>query len=175
MARRGSGLENVTKLRRKLRRMDPAVTKEIKDVVKFGLYAIQRDALGLVPVDTGDLAHSITVQISKDGFTGIVGPGVKTAEMVRRKTRDYKRGKLGSAFAHNSQKVVLNQAKKDDLMQFFKGYWIEFGTKGNADLNLPPQPARPFMGPAYEANKDWIKEQSRRAINRVLERVSKGS
>lgn len=171
---RRSGLSGVTRLRRKLRNIDKEITKEVRDLVREGLYAIERDALGLVPVDTGDLAHAIEVKISSDGFTGVVGPGVKAAEIVRRKTTDRRKGKFGSPFGHTSKKVHLNENQKDQLLQFFKGYWIEFGTKGNAERNIPPQPARPFMGPAYEANKGWMRRKLKAAIDRALERAATG-
>ena len=164
--RRRSGLQGVTKLRRKLRRIDKEVTQELRDVVSESLDEIERDALGLVPVDAGDLAHSIEVKISSDGFTGIVGPGAKAAEIVRRKA--------GSVFAFAGDKINLSAAKKHDLFQFFKGYWIEFGTKGSPEHNIPPQPARPFMTPAYEFNRPRIRERVKAAIDRILQRVANG-
>lgn len=151
--------------------MDPEITAELRGVVQSGLYAIERDALGSVPVDTGDLAQSITVRISRDGLTGVVGPGIRTAEPVRSRT--------GSAFSltikrgrQAGEKIRLSDLKKDDLMQFYKGYWIEFGTKGGS-RNQPPQPARPFMGPAYDANRIWLKRAVSAAIDRALKKAAK--
>lgn len=152
-------------LRRKLRRVDPAIKAELSDVVLRGLEAIQRDAQALVPVDTGDLRDSIEVQFSKrDGISGLVGPGAKAAEIVRRKST------TKSAFG--DWKFRLSKKNKARLYEFFKGYWIEFGTKGNAKKNIPAQPARPFMAPAYLANRAWIAEKARIAVDRVLVRIS---
>jgi hypothetical protein len=163
VSRQRRGLQGVSSLRRKLRRMDPAITQELKTVVAEGLEAIEFNALAGAPRDQGDLAMSIEKKISSDGMTGIVGPGVKAAEIVRRKT--------GSAFGHTSKKVNLNRANKHALFQFFKGYWIEFGTKGGN--GVPAQPARPFMQPAYLSNREWIRGRAARAINNILERVAR--
>jgi hypothetical protein len=146
--------------------MDGAVTRELRDVVRESLDDIEKDALGLVPVDQGDLAQSIEVKMSSDGLSGIVGPGVRAAEIVRRAT--------GSAFGVTSAKVNLSASNKHAIFQFFKGYWKEFGTKGSAEKNIPAQPATPFMAPAYEFNRPRIRDRVKSAIDRVLERVAGG-
>lgn len=170
--RRKSGLEGVTPLRKKLRRADDEITKELRSVVAEGLQAIKMDAIALAPVDEGDLVRSIDISISRDGMTGVVGPGVKTAEIVRRRTNSawgsvIKRGKA------RGEKIRLSDMRREELWQFFKGYWIEFGTKGSARKNIPPQPARPFMGPAYLANRAWLKSRVNAAVNNVLARLAK--
>ena len=166
MARR-SKVEGVSALRKKLRRIDPEIKKEIADVVIEGLEAIRRDAQALVPVDTGELRDSIEVQFSKrDGVSGLVGPGAKAAEIVRRKS--------DSKTAFGGWKYRLSKKNKAKLYQFFKGYWIEFGTKGNAKKNIPPQSARPFMAPAYLANREWIRQKARIAVDNVLRKVAGG-
>ena len=52
--------------------------------------------------------------------------------------------------------------------------FIEYGTKGYAKDNIPPQPATPFMSPAFDANKDWITRDARKEINVTLKNVSRG-
>jgi hypothetical protein len=166
MARR-SRVEGTTALRKKLRRIDPAIKQEIADVVIAGLEAIKRDAQAMVPVDTGDLRNSIEVQFSKrDGVSGLVGPGAKAAEIVRRKS--------DSKTSFGGWKYRLSKKNKAALYEFFKGYWIEFGTKGNAKKNIPAQPARPFMAPAYLKNRAWIAEKARIAVDKVLVRIASG-
>lgn len=165
MARR-SRIEGPNKLRMKLRRVDPSIKRGVQDVLRDGLNRIQRDALTFVPVGTGDLRDSIEVKLSTDKLSGIVGPGVKAAEIMRKKT--------GSEFATGSRKARLSKRNKVALFQFFKGYWIEFGTKGNPKKKIPPQPARPFMSPAYLMNREWIRRRANRAIEAALEKASRG-
>lgn len=54
----------------------------------------------------------------------------------------------------------------------FYGAFVEFGTQGAPDRNIPAQPARPFLFPAFESQKKPIIAAVRRAINRVLRRAA---
>lgn len=161
-----------TKLRRTLRRIDPAITQELRDVVKDGLEAIKWDAISFVPIDEGDLARSIDYKLGRDGLTGVVGPGAKAAELARKKAAS------GSAFGTVAKKgggkVRLSRSNQELLWEFFKGYWVEFGTKGNAARNIPPMAPQPFMAPAYDVNRLWFSRRAQRALVRALERASRG-
>ena len=55
---------------------------------------------------------------------------------------------------------------KRDVEQGFVARFIEYGTKGYK--SIPPQPARPFMSPAFDANKGWISKDIRREISDTL-------
>lgn len=162
-----------SKLRRTLRRVDPEITSDIRQVVREGAQAIEADALSFVPVDEGDLARSIEYKIGRDGLTAVIGPGASAAEIKRRAT--------GSAFGQirrsgkrAGQRVNLSKANKQRYFQFLKGVWVEFGTKGNAARNIPPQPARPFMGPAWLANRPWLIGRAQKALRIALQRASRG-
>lgn len=54
-------------------------------------------------------------------------------------------------------------------------YWlyVENGTKGAAELNIPPQPAQPFMRPAFDFHAPIIYERLSRATLGAL-RLSGG-
>lgn len=56
----------------------------------------------------------------------------------------------------------------------FKARFIEYGTKGSPKQNVPPQPARPFMAPAFDANRDWIVEAAKKEIGQVINEVAEG-
>lgn len=172
MARR-SRVRGVNSLRRKLRRMPELIQREVKDPLRDGLNRIGRDARGLAPVDSGDLRAAIDVKLSRDGLSGIVGPGAAAAEIVRTRT--------GSIFGQNAksgknkgQPIRLSKNNKKLYFQMLKGYWNEFGTKGNADKNIPAQPARPFMRPAREINMRRIKLMVSKGINAGLRRAARG-
>ena len=165
--RRRSRVQGVNTLRKKLRRIDPGIRQEISDVVIEALGAIKRDAQSMVPVDTGALRDSIEIKFSKrDGVSGLVGPGAGAAEIVRSKSK----GKS----AWGAHRYKLQRGNKAKLREFYKGYWIEFGTKGSAKKNIPAQPARPFMAPSFLVNRDRILKQCRAAIDNVLRRVATG-
>lgn len=168
-----SRVQGTNKLRRTLRRLDSNLTKGIRHVIQQGAQAIEADALALVPVDEGDLARSIEYKLGRDGLTAVVGPAASAAEIKRKAT--------GSAFGQirrrgkkRGQRVKLSKRNTELYFQFLKGYWIEFGTKGNSQRNIPPQPARPFMGPAFAMNRAWITGRARRALRLALEQASRG-
>lgn len=162
---RRSRVQGVNKLRRTLKRIDPEITSGVKIAIREGAEAIQADAIKLVPKDTGDLARSIDYRVSSDGLSAVVGPAARAAEIVRRKT--------GSAF--KASHVRLSARNKKLMFEYFKGWWVERGTKGSPKHNIPPQPARPFMKPAYDLNESWILGRVKTGINKALDRASRGA
>ncbi|HEY7824694.1 MAG TPA: HK97-gp10 family putative phage morphogenesis protein [Acidimicrobiia bacterium] len=172
MARR-SRVSGVSTLRRKLRRVEPESTKRLRKVVESGLEAIARDARSMAPRDKGDLVDSIDVLLSRDGLTGVAGPGVKAAESVRKRSGS-SFGRFVKSGKRAGEKINLSRRNKVALMQFYKGYWAEFGTKGTADGKVPPQPATPFMSPAYDTNQVRIRRAVQRAIREALVKAARG-
>lgn len=167
MARR-SGLQGVSNLRRTLRRIEPEMTEEARGAMQDGAEAITLDAVARVPRDEGDLARSIGYKLGRDGLTAIIGPAAKQVAMVGGRTS------AGAPFATRSRRQrKLSIKNKEALFQFFKGYWLEYGTKGSPAHNIPPLPAHPFMGPAFDLNKEWLLDKVRQGINRALERASR--
>jgi len=159
---RTKGFQNIGSLRRKLRRMEKHVQSDIPQAIEQTMQAIVADAVRNAPEREGDLKRAIEYKIGRDGLTGVAGPGAKAA--IVQKTAK------GSAFANRSTRMSRVSAHK--LLQFFKGYWAEFGTKGNPSKNIPAQPARPFMQPAWDVNSAWARERVRKAINKQLKNVS---
>jgi HK97 gp10 family phage protein len=54
----------------------------------------------------------------------------------------------------------------------WRAKFVELGTKGSAKRNIPPMTARPFLRPAFEANRRWIMERHRAAVAAVLNRAA---
>lgn len=165
-----SGIKGLNELRRTLRRIEPELQQPIQTAIHNTAEAIKADAIAGAPVDEGDLVRSIDYKIGRDGFTAVIGPGAKAAEIAR------SRG--GSAFATRTRKgevIRMSATNKNLLFQFFKGYWHEFGTKGSPEHNIPPLPARPFMTPAYLLNEEYGKAQVRAAVKAALDKASRGS
>lgn len=149
------------------------MVRGVQDVLRDGLNAMRRDAANLAPVDDGDLRDSIDVKLSKDKLTGIVGPGVNAAEIVRKKT-----GSIFGQIQRNGKKkgqvIKLSKRNVHAYFQLLKGYWKEFGTKGSPASNIPPQPATPFMRPAYDRNRHGLQRRLRASVDKALKRAANG-
>lgn len=162
-ARQRSAFRGVNKLRRTLRRLEPESLDGIKAAFKRGAETIHFDAIsnamGQGIYDTGDMVASIAINYGRDGLTAVIGPGADTVKINK------------SPF--NTTLYVSNKAKTA-AWNFFKAYWAEFGTKGYPAKNIPPQPARPFMAPAFDSNKDRIAREVQREIRMTLQKVSSG-
>lgn len=159
--------QGVDKLRRLLRKIDPELTDNVRAVIRKGSQGIEFNMLASVPVDEGDLQQSISFKTGRDGFTAYIGPGVDRASIT----------KLG--FGMSEQKHTRSGAltkatiaNNDARFQLYKAHWIEYGTKPHG--GHPGQPARPFMTPAYDANKGWIQADLKNAIKEALEAAGRG-
>lgn len=163
--RQRAGFAGVTKLRKTLRRLEPEAKQGIKDSFRDAAERIHYDSLvnlrsKVSGEGSGDLAASIGIKYGRDGFTAVIGPGADTVKINK------------SPF---NTALYVSKRAKHDAWQFFKGYWFEFGTKGNPGKNIPPQPARPFMNPAYDANKGELMRDLQGVIAKTLTELSQGS
>jgi HK97 gp10 family phage protein len=156
MARRSS--VNQRRLSRLLRRAPGEIQEPVKEAIAEGLQAVALDMYSNAPVDEGDLRASISAKASRSGLSGVVGPGAKAAQIVERQ--------VGSAFATRALTLKLSTGNRKLLFQYFKAYWIEFGTRLKA--------ARPFVVPALEKNKAEIIRSIDKAVDKALERIARG-
>lgn len=180
---RARGLQNVSSFRRKLRNMQKVLEDSaIPPAIRESAQDIRDEAVRRVPIDEGTLANSIELKTSADGLTAVIGPAAKSAAIQRAAS--------GSAFANRSTSKPLGALSKKKLFQFFKGYWLEFGTKGHTvkvkskktladggggfygkEVSIPAMSPRPFMGPAFDATKNANIAKVRAAVNSVLKRA----
>lgn len=164
-ARRRSGFQGVTKLRKTLRRLEPEATKEIKAKIARGAQDIKDDAvrgarnLDKPGVGTGEMIRSITYTFGRDGMTALIGPGADRLKVSK------------SPF---NTTLYKTKRDKEAAFNFFKAYWFEFGTKGYPKRNIPPQPARPFMNPAWDMNKDDLIRDIRAEVAKALKVAASG-
>lgn len=166
-----SRMHGTNKLRRTLRRIDPALTGELKMSIRETAEAVVADAIRFTPIDEGDLVRSIDYKLGRDGLTAVIGPGAKAAELVRRKSRSK------SAFGRldkKGQRIKLSKTNRYLYRQFLKGVWVEFGTKGNPKKNIPPREGKAFMGRAWALNRGWGVRRVRRALTKALDEASHG-
>ncbi|MEO1223797.1 MAG: HK97 gp10 family phage protein [Pseudomonadota bacterium] len=166
MSSRRTGLQGARALRLVLRRLPKEIRQEVKDEVIAVSKVIADDAQALAPVRDGDLASSITFTVAGDGLSSAIGPGARAVRLAKSKRKG--RGVFASLALLS---VTFRKADAWALWQNVKGYWAEFGTKGDPDRNIPPQPATPFMRPSYEMNRSWAIGRFRQAITRTLKKA----
>jgi len=163
-----SSFKGIGKLRKTLRRIEPEAVEGIIKTIASGAKDIERDMIGGVPVDEGDLARSLTSVLSRDGLSAAVGPGVNRSHVLRRGFGD-----VASKFTKTGKLTAGTIRDRDAQRQLFKALWIEYGTKFGKP-GSSAQPARPFMAPAFDANKDGITRALRKDIKLALKRASSG-
>lgn len=73
MNRSGKGLQNLSKLRRKLRRFGEVVESEIGEEMEGLAEDIALDMRGLTPIDTGLAVRQIDYKMGRDGLSAKVG------------------------------------------------------------------------------------------------------
>lgn len=54
----------------------------------------------------------------------------------------------------------------------WRALFVEKGTKGSPKHNIPPQAARPFLRPAFEANRQQILQRHQAAVAAVLRKAA---
>jgi hypothetical protein len=164
VSRRKYSYAGLPKLRKTLQRLEPDAVKDIKTVFYQGAEAIWMDAVNnlqskLSGDGYGDLLASVTIKYGRDGMTAVIGPGAKTVTINK---------------SPWNTRLYVKDSQKHEAWQFFKGYWFEFGTKGYPEHNIPPQPARPFMNPAYDTNKGRITKGVQKAVHDALISLASG-
>lgn len=141
------------RLRRTLRRVEPSTGKRVSAAIDRTAQSIESDMVRLVPKNEGDLARSIATKRGRDGLTSVIGPGAKSVSISK---SPFRQAALG----------INAKTKHWRYFQFFKGYWLEFGTS-----KMPP---KPFSQPAFDLNKAFGLKQIRAAIRVSLRDASSG-
>lgn len=156
-----SSFGRLNRTRKLLRRLPVDLTDPVRSAFEKGAADIAEEArfnlASTRTMQTGDLMAAIEFKVSRDGLTAVVGPGAKAANIIKKST--------GSNFATRSTKIRMTKRSKKQLFQFFKGYWLEFGTK-----HVAP---RPFMGPAFDANRGRINAEVQQGITSALNRAAR--
>ena len=146
-------------LTRQLRKLPEAAQREVKEALREGAELVQRDAVAMVPVKTGNLRKILSspraVRIRKGGLQVVFGiTGAKAgrdgfyARFVEFGTKGYSAGQRRRSGADKGGKVKYQRMKR----------------------SVPARPARPFMRPAFFKNRLAIRERIRAAVRRALQR-----
>lgn len=120
---------------------------ELRRALK-GLPVDMRKEIGLVVADTAIKVQTDMyqfAQVSRD--TGITA------------------GHIGSEISGDK---LVARVGMTDLPRGFVAKFIEFGTKGDPERNIPAQPARPFIAPAADANESEFVSNVQAVLRKVL-------
>ena len=158
---RARGYAGLSKLRKTLRRLEPEAAEGIKDTFEKGAQLIQYSVIqnGSEHRISRDMFPSVSYKMGRDGLTAVIGPG---ADRIR----------IGKSPFDTT--LYKSAEGKHQAFQFFKAYWIEYGTKGDPERGIPPQRAQPFVNPAYDEHKGWIVENVQGEIRAALRYVTSG-
>lgn len=146
--RRNIAYGTLSKTRKLLRRLPDDLTQPIKDAMRDGANAILEEAkynvLAQGLYDKGNLFDALTVRFGRDGLSARVGLATKAA-----------------------------------IRKGFYGKFHEYGTKGGSvtradgtQRKIPALPARPFLGPAFDANREAMVAAVEAAIKRAINRAA---
>lgn len=164
-----SRIRGVSRLRRLVNRIEPSATAELRAVIADGAVQLQSGIRQGAPVDSGLTASMIEVSASRDGLAALIGPGAKGVKLAERKGG-------GSVFgAFFGRKVTLQARTRRRVTAFVRAYWAEFGTKGFKKRNIPPQAARPFIAPAFDAVRGALTGRAKAALRKALEAARSGA
>ena len=156
MARK-SGLSGMSNLRRVLRRLPKEATGDVRIAIEHGANLILRDARGRVAGVSKRVSSNLSVKLSTDKFTARVGLQGKRAK---------KRAFMGKWIEYGTAPHSLKSGSR--LAQEKRRRSAAAGT-GRGGWH-PGTPARPFMIPAYESNKQKLIAMIRAAVDRSLRR-----
>lgn len=161
---RNVGIKGVTRTRKILRKTPAVIEKNIRPVITEAAQAIAADMQRLTPEDEGDLRASIAYNISRDGMSAAIGPKADKAETAKRYRRELRRNGVLSA---------RKRQNMEELTDVFYFQFLDRGTKGAPERNIPPQPALRIREKAFDANNQYI-DRVKSAITKSLREVSEG-
>lgn len=136
-------LAGLNKAIQKIKSWETEKAQQVKDAVNESALNVQKGAKRRVRVVTGRLRASITIEPFNGGFGMSVGTNVKYAKPVE----------FGSR-AH-----VVRAKRKKAL--FWPG-----ASHPVKQVNIPAQPARPFLFPAWEEEKPELVKALKEALRK---------
>lgn len=150
----GRGYVKVNRVRRFMRRFPDEVRAPIRRVITNTTERILEDAWANVPKQSGNLAQSLSMKVSRDGLTAEVGQIKKRAQrkafygsFVEFGTNGYTKGTTRKVRSSKTTKVIRKTVKA--------------------------QRARPFLYPAAEKAVGLYQRDMRDAIKQTMELITR--
>lgn len=159
-----SRITGFPKLRQKLKRAPEAIRAGVAKAIEESIKDVQRRAVALVPVRTGNLRNAIAskqaIGIREKGMRAEFGLRTKAmrkrafyAPMVEFGTKGYKAGDKRVNKTSLTGKQYFTTVKKD----------------------APARPAQPFMWPAFEMARPGIRLRIRKALGEAAQKAQAGN
>ena len=168
MARRRSSIRGDFKLRGVLRRIGQMGESDLPPALEKAANLVLDTQKELIPKDTGAAAGALQVRITKanqqsglDARVGIIGKRDNRKFFYLKFVEHGTKGYAGGKRSGNRNRRKKN---KTDGQTFF-GY----------QPDIPARPARPWLRPSIDLNRDEIADIIRKAIDSTLEKAAKGA
>lgn len=143
-----SRVRGARRLRRTLQRIDPEVTKGVREAMEAGAETVRQAAIRLVPRDTGNLARIL----AEPRAVGRKSGGFKTEVGFRTKRQ-----------------------RRDGWYAGFVEFGTKGSPGGRRRRRrIPPRRAQPFLRPALELSRPRIRKAIELEIRRALTRAARG-
>lgn len=134
--------------RRLARNLEPELKKLIQEKLQEVGRKTEAAMKANTPSKTGDLRDSIAMVTSGDELAVAVGPGIRGATLLRKR----------------NSPPETTKADRKDLLQMYKMYWLEYGTKTGVRAHHIVQSTRDAVFPAFAAEiEDTVVEAVRRS------------
>ncbi|MCQ9422719.1 HK97 gp10 family phage protein [Pseudomonas sp. LJDD11] len=188
MAKRRSRLAGDFRLRKLLRNIHKTMDNEIKPEMVASAEKVLATMRELIPKDTGAAAAALAVFVSKSGLDAQVGLRGKRdnrrffyLRFIEYGTKGYSgsmyrradSNAVGGEHTNNRDKSKMGGKRntlraretknKSDGTNFFGKY-----------PDIPARPAHPWLRPALDVNREFVRANLARAINKTLKRASQG-
>jgi HK97 gp10 family phage protein len=166
------------RFRRLMQRLDSAMTEPVTRAIAESSKKVHADAVARIPVDTGALKHSIGIKLGKGELSGTVGFSRKEfptlwAPRLKKRQMEAAIAVMWAAALSGYGGVKLGRhARGGSQAAGWRAKFVELGTKGSPKDKIPAQSKRPFLRPAFEANRRWIMERHKQAVQETLARAA---
>lgn len=155
--RQRSGVLGLSKLRRKLRRIHQTMPNEIKPVMEKHANAMLADMQANAPRDTNRAANALQARVRPDGLSARVGLLTPARQRKFWYLRFAEKGTKGGPVKVRRQSVLSNGTEV-------------FGT----EVMIPPQPATPFITPAFDRQREAMLRDVQAAIRSTIDKAAAG-
>lgn len=177
-----SRIRGVSKLRQRLRDIGPELNKHVRTAIEQSADEMISEIQSRTPIHEGDLIRSVTKVIRPDGLSAYVGPGIKGAMTIKRRTGSFgatvrfSGGRAVDLQSGTGRKLNFSRQTRHDRFQMMKAYWLEHGTKGRKDksgryIQGSAMPATHFVSKSREVMRHRINGRIKRAVSNALKRV----
>lgn len=155
-------LKDGDKLIATLNRLQVETAVEVADAIKESAKAVRREARARVPVLTGEFRRRIGYKISRDKLTAEVAAWRKGGGYNNRRPHP-----LAHLIEFGTAAHVIRPEKKKAL---------KFATEGSTEtyrlaVQHPGTPAKPFLFPAYEAERANYVQRLNEALNKAAKKA----